>query len=266
VIGLLQRHGLRLDPDLGQHFLLDENLVDLSLREGRVGPDDVVLEIGAGVGVLTRALARRARHVHAVEIDRRLEGALAEALGGAANVRVRFEDAARMDLEALEPAPTRLVANLPYDIATPVVVESMHRLPHVERWCVMVQREVADRWTAAPGGRDYGGVTVQIAFAARQVFRRAVGREVFVPRPRVDSALIALERVGPGAPAPVRALVRAAFAHRRKTLVNTLAAAGADKAAVIAALEAIGVPPAARPAELEPEAYAALARELAWSP
>lgn len=263
---LLAAHGLRPDTDLGQHFLLDENLVDLAVREGRVGPTDVVLEIGAGVGVLTVALARTAAFVHALEIDRRLEPALSDALSGAENVRVHWEDAMRIRLEDLDPAPTRIVANLPYSIATPVMVESTWRLPGVSQWAVMVQREVADRWTAAPGSRLYGAPTVLLALAMRPTFRRTVGREVFVPRPRVDSAIVAFQRCGPGAPPEVRSLVRAAFATRRKTLANALSAAGRPKADVLAALERVGIPATARPEDLPAPSFVGLAEELAWTP
>lgn len=262
---LLAAHGLRPDTDLGQHFLLDENLVDLSLRAGEVGTDDVALEVGPGLGVLTVALARRARLVHAIELDRRLEPALADALAGVDNVRLRWGDAMRADLEGLDPPPTRLIANLPYDIATPLMVESLWRLPSVEVWCVMVQREVADRWLAGPGSRLYGGASVLIGLAAEPAFRRAVGREVFTPRPRVDSALVALRRTGPAPSPATRSLVRAAFGQRRKTLANALAGAGADKARVAAALADGGIAPGARAADLPPEAFTALAERLAWS-
>lgn len=260
---LLAAHGLRPDTDLGQHFLLDENLVDLSVRRAEVGPADVALEVGPGPGVLTAALARAARHVHALEIDRRLEPVLADALAGAPNVTIHWGDAMRLDLAALDPSPTVVVANLPYSIATPFMVESLWRLPHVGRWCVMTQAEVADRWLAPPGGRLYGAPTVLLGLCAEATFRRAVGREVFVPRPRVDSALVALRRTAPGPPAPLRAMVRGAFAARRKTLVNTLGAAGFDRAAVREALVAAGHDPAARPEALAPADYAALHAALA---
>lgn len=263
VMRLLERHGLRPDTDLGQHFLLDENLVDLAVRRAGVGPGDVAVEVGPGPGVLTVALARAAAHVHALELDRRLEPVLAEVLAGAPNVTVHWGDAMRADLAALDPAPTVMVANLPYSIATPVMVESLWRLPGVGRWCVMTQAEVADRWTAAPGGRLYGAPTAIMGMAMEATFRRAVGREVFAPRPRVDSALVAFRRTAP-APAPaVRELVRAAFAARRKTLANTLGAAGHPKEGVRAALVALGHPPDARPEALSPGDYAALAARLA---
>lgn len=263
---LLAKHGLRPDTDLGQHFLLDENLVDLAVREGRVAADDVVLEVGAGVGVLTVALANSAAFVHTLEIDGRLRPALEDALSGVENVRVYWEDAMRMALEDLDPAPTRIVANLPYSIATPIMVESTWRLPGVERWAVMVQREVADRWTAPPGSRLYGGPSVLMALAVEPTFRRGVGREVFVPRPRVDSAIVGFARTGAGASPAVRDLVRSGFATRRKTLANALSSAGRAKSDVLAALEACGISPTARPEDLPPAAFVRLTEELAWTP
>lgn len=261
---LLAAHGLRPDTDLGQHFLLDENLVDLAVREAGVGRADTVLEVGAGLGVLTAALARAAGAVHAVEVDRRLEPALADALAGVSNVRMHWGDALRLPLGDLDPPPTALVANLPYAIATPLVLETLWELPGLERWCVMVQREVVDRWLAPPGGRLYGAPSVLLQLATVPTFRRAVGREVFAPRPRVDSAIVALRRTGPGPSPAVRGLVRAGFAARRKTLVNSLAAAGADKAAATAALRALGHPATARPEQLAPADFAQLAEELRW--
>ena len=205
----LAAHGIRPDTDLGQHFLLDENLVDLAIREAGVHEGDVVLEVGAGLGVLTVPLSRAASWVHAVEFDRRLEPALVEALAGRDNVTIHWGDAMRLPLGDLAPPPSALVANLPYSIATPLVLESLWGLPSLERWCVMVQREVVDRWLAAPGGRLYGAPSVLLQLATEVTFRRSVGREVFTPRPRV--------RLGPGRPAPHRsgALARDAAAGAR---------------------------------------------------
>lgn len=255
VLRLLAAHGIRPDTDLGQHFLVDENLVDVTLRESGVGPDDVVLEVGAGPGVLTAALARRAGHVHAVEIDRRMEPLLQAALPAGGPVDLHWGDAMRLPLESLDPAPTLVVANLPYAIATPLVVESTWRLPTLRGWCVMVQREVADRWLAAPRTPAYGAVTVLLAVCATPTFRRNVGREVFVPPPHVDSALVALRRTGPGADASLRTLVRAAFAQRRKTLANTLRPLGIEREAVTSALAALGHGPSARAEDLSPEQF-----------
>lgn len=263
---LIQAHGLRPDRDLGQNFLLDENLCDVAVRDARVGPQDVVLEIGPGVGTLTVAIARAAAHVHAIEIDRRLAPALAESLAGFANVQLHWGDAMRLDLAALAPPPTRMVANLPYSIATPIVMESLWSLPQVGVWAVMVQREVADRWVAPVGSALYGAPTVLLALTARQLFLRAVPPSVFMPRPHVDSAIVGLERVGPAPSAGVRALVVAAFAQRRKTLVNAVSAAGWAKPDVIAALAAIDAAPSVRAQELAPQAFVALEAVLGPPP
>ncbi len=262
---LLQAYGLRPDTDLGQHFLLDENLVDLAVRQGRVGPTDVVLEIGPGIGTLTLALARAARAVHAVEVDRRLEPVLTDVLADHDNVHVHWGDALRIDLEELDPAPTRLVANLPYSIATPIVLESVWRLPQVMVWAVMVQREVADRWSAPVGSSAYGAPSVLLQLACRACFMRPVGTEVFMPRPRVQSAIVAMERVGPGPSAAVRSLVHAAFGQRRKTVVNALASAGADKSQVLRAIAARGLSPTVRAQELPPPVFTQLTEDLAWT-
>lgn len=259
---VLAEHGLRPDTDLGQHFLIDENLVDLSIRLAEIGPTDTVLEIGPGVGTLTVALARAAGHVHAVEIDHRLAPALDAVLAGHPNVRVHIADAMQIALEELDPVPTRLVANLPYHVATPILLESMWRLPSIERWVVMVQREVADRWAAPPGSRLYGGPSVMIALCARVEARRAVGRAVFHPRPNVDSALVALTRTGPAPDPRLRTLIRAAFGVRRKTLVNALTLAGEDRARVVDAMHRIGLAEGARAEVLAPEQFAALAEHL----
>lgn len=264
VIRLLAEHGLSPNTDLGQHFLADENLVDLSLREAHLRPADVVLEVGAGVGVLTRALAGTVAWVHAVEIDRRLELLLADVLDGQQNVTIHWGDAMRLALGALAPEPTALVSNLPYAIATPVVVESTWQLPALRVWSVMVQREVADRWLARPGDPSYGAPSVMIQLAAKPTFRRNVGREVFVPRPRVDSALVVLQRTGPGAEPALRGLVRAAFAQRRKTLANNLAAQGFGRTDVAGVLEELGLPAAARPEHLAPDQFRLLAERVPW--
>src|SRR5581483_9699614 len=144
-------------------------------------PRDVVLEVGPGLGILTRYLAERVALVHAVELDAELASRLPEL----PNVRVVLGDAVRIDLGALAPPPTKLVSNLPYNVATPIVVESLAGLPTVDRWCVMVQREVADRFFARPASKDYGAVSVLVQLAAERTGFRAVSRAVFRPRPNV---------------------------------------------------------------------------------
>ena len=252
--------------ELGQHFLVDENILGVIGRLAELDGEDVVLEIGPGLGILTRYLADRVRLVHAVELDRALEPHLSAALEGRRNVELVFGDALRLDLAALEPRPTKLVANLPYNVATPIVVESLDGLPSIERWCVMVQREVADRFVAVPGTKAYGAVSVVVQLVTERVGFHPVARTVFRPPPNVDSALVALRRRGPlperyGA---IKRLVEGAFAHRRKTLPNSLELAGyAERERAAAALEQLGFLAATRAERLTPADFIALADLLA---
>ena len=210
--------------ELGQHFLVDENILGVIGRLAALEPSDVVLEIGPGLGVLTRYLAQRVAHVHAVELDASLEPYLRDA---GANVTLHLGDALRLDLAALAPDATKLVANLPYNIATPLLVESLDGLPNIDLWCVMVQREVADRLFAQPRTKAYGAVSVLIQLATERTGFHPVSRTVFRPPPNVDSALVAFRRTGmPPDYAHVKKIVAAAFAHRRKTLPNSLELAG----------------------------------------
>jgi 16S rRNA (adenine1518-N6/adenine1519-N6)-dimethyltransferase len=250
--------------ELGQHFLVDENLLGVIGRLAELDPEDVVLEVGPGLGVLTAYLADRVALVHAVEIDRSLEPRLREAFAGRGNVELNIGDALRLDLALLDPPPAKLVSNLPYNIATPLVVESLDGLPSLELWCVMVQREVADRFFAQPSTKAYGAVSVLVQLAAERTGFHPVSREVFRPRPNVDSALVAFRRreLLPGY-SRVKQLVAAAFAHRRKRLANSLELAGlTDRGAASAALEAIGRDQNARAEELAPAEFVALAQAL----
>ncbi len=248
---------------LGQHFLADQNILGVIGRLAELKPDDVALEIGPGLGVLTRYLADRVRHVHAIEVDRSLAPHLHE-LDERPDVGLHWGDALALDLAALEPAPTKLVANLPYNIATPVVAESLTGLPGLELWCVMVQREVADRFFAEPSTKAYGAVSVLVQLAARRTGFHPVARTVFRPPPNVDSALVAFRRVLlPAGFDRIKAVVEASFAHRRKTLPNSLALAGlAERDHAAAALEAIGRLPETRAEALEPAEFVALTQAL----
>jgi 16S rRNA (adenine1518-N6/adenine1519-N6)-dimethyltransferase len=248
---------------LGQHFLVDENILGVIGRLSDLRATDVVLEVGPGLGVLTRYLAERVGLVHAVELDRSLEHSLLDAVGGRPNVRLIWADALRLDLQALQPSPSKLVANLPYNVATPLVVETLEHAASLERWCVMVQREVADRFFAVPRTKAYGAVSVLVQVSARKVGFHAVPPTVFRPRPRVESALIAFERAPIAAIRDVRPIVEAAFAHRRKTAANALAQAGVvtrDRAEQ--AIVAIGHPANARAEELTPPEFVRLVEAL----
>jgi 16S rRNA (adenine1518-N6/adenine1519-N6)-dimethyltransferase len=250
--------------ELGQHFLVDENILGVIGRLAELGPDDVVLEVGPGLGILTAYLADRVALVHAVELDHGLQPHLDERFQGRANVELVFGDALRLDLIALDPAPTKFVANLPYNVATPLIVESLDGLPSVVHWTVMVQREVADRLFARPGTKAYGAVSVLVQLAAERTGLHPVSRTVFRPPPNVDSALVAFRRVAlPEGFAEIRDVVQAAFAHRRKTLPNSLELAGlAPRARAAQALEAIGREPGIRGEALEPNEFVALTAAL----
>jgi 16S rRNA (adenine1518-N6/adenine1519-N6)-dimethyltransferase len=252
--------------ELGQHFLVDENILGVIGRLAELRPEDVVLEIGPGPGALTEYLADRVAHVHTVELDRRLAPHLEDRFGQRANVSLRFADAVSLDPRELDPLPTKLVSNLPYNVATPIVVESLDRFPTIEHWTVMVQREVADRFFAAPRTKAYGAVSVLVQLAAERTGFHPVARTVFRPQPNVDSALVAFRR-RPKRPAvawpELKRVVEAAFAHRRKRLPNSLeltGVAGRERAA--AALESVGRTERARAEELEPEEFVELAAAL----
>jgi 16S rRNA (adenine1518-N6/adenine1519-N6)-dimethyltransferase len=251
---------VRPKKNLGQHFLVDENILGVIDRLAALEPGDVVLEIGPGLGILTRYLADRVSLVHAVELDRTLE----EHLPTADNVRIHWGDALAVDLTTLDPPPRKLVANLPYNVATPIVVESLDGLPSLDAWCVMVQREVADRFFAEPSTKAYGAVSVLIQLAAERTGLHPVSREVFRPRPNVESALVAFRRrVLPDDYARIKRIVQAAFSHRRKTLPNALLLSGvATRAEAEAALVALGHKPNTRAEALEPQEFVALAKAL----
>jgi 16S rRNA (adenine1518-N6/adenine1519-N6)-dimethyltransferase len=244
--------------EYGQHFLVDENILGVIGRLADLQPDDVVLEIGPGEGVLTRYLAQRVKHVHAIEIDPDFAPRL-ESLG--ANVDVRFGDALRLDLRS---DATKLVANLPYNVATPLLVESLDGLPDLALWCVMVQREVADRLFAQPGTKAYGSVSVLVQLVAERTGFHPVSRSVFRPPPNVDSALVAFVRRGLPHDFPrVKKLVNGAFAHRRKTLPNSLELSGvASRAEASAALRTLKRDASTRAEMLAPRDFVVLAQAL----
>jgi len=251
--------------ELGQHFLVDENILGVIGRLAELAPGDVVLEIGPGLGVLTEYLADRVAHVRAVELDRGLEPALRERLAGRSNVELVFGDAVQVDHAASVPAPTKLVANLPYNVATPIVVESLDGLPTLERWSVMVQREVADRFFARPGIKAYGSVSVLVQLLTERTGFHPVSRNVFRPRPNVESALVAFRRRGsiPDDYSRMKQVVEGSFAHRRKTLPNSLELAGiAEREQGVAALAGLGLPADIRAEALTPTQFVELTRAL----
>nr|WP_269812936.1 16S rRNA (adenine(1518)-N(6)/adenine(1519)-N(6))-dimethyltransferase RsmA [Ornithinimicrobium sediminis] len=264
---LATRLGLRPTKQWGQNFVIDANTVRRIVRAADVGPDDVVVEVGPGLGSLTLGLLQVARHVTALEIDPTLAAELpttvrTHAPQVADRLSVLHTDALR--LQALpDPQPTALVANLPYNVAVPVVLHLLQLLPTLDTVLVMVQWEVAERLAAGPGSRTYGVPSVKAAWYAEVSMAGRIGRTVFWPAPNVDSGLVRMVRREPPPTVATReevfAVVDAAFAQRRKTLRAALAgwAGGAPRAEAV--LRAAGVDPSLRGERLRVEDFAAIA-------
>ena len=261
---------LRPTKQRGQNFVIDPNTVRRIVRTSGVGPDDVVVEVGPGLGSLTLALLAEVRHVVAIEVEPVLARALPATVADRAPELVdRFEvveaDALRVK-EIPGPPPTALVANLPYNVSVPVLLHLMDLLPSLRHGLVMVQSEVADRLAAPPGSRTYGVPSVKAAWFAEVKRAGAIGRNVFWPAPNVDSGLVAWEHRDPPTTRVSReqvfAVVDAAFAQRRKTLRSTLKSLAGSAAAAEAALVRAGVDPQARGEMLRVEDFARIAEEL----
>jgi 16S rRNA (adenine1518-N6/adenine1519-N6)-dimethyltransferase len=263
----MRAFAVRPKRDLGQNFLIDSNILGVIERAAELGPDDVVLEIGGGLGVLSEHLAQRSRHTHVVEVDRSLEPALREALapfGDAATLHLG--DALHLDYAALDPAPTKVVANLPYGIAATAILDTIFVLPTVTRWVAMVQKEVGERFAAAAGTAAYGVPSVLAQLACDVRVHRSVSRTVFHPVPNVDSVLVLLTRTGEAPPPALRALVQGAFAHRRKALPKSLQLHTGDKSLrdrARAALAELGLPEDSRAERLTPAQFRALGELIA---
>ena len=264
---LAARHGIRPSRSLGQHFLIDPNLSRAIAAEAGAAPGVRVVEVGAGLGSLTVALASTGAEVLAIEFDRALVPALHEVVGDLPAVRILPADVMKLDwADELGPGAWTMCANLPYNIATPVLLEALERAPGIGTFVVMVQREVGERLAAGPGEEGYGAVSVKVAYRARSQIVRRVPPTVFWPRPRVESVIVRLERldsppvlVAPGSLWPV---VEAGFAQRRKTLGNALVRLGLDRGRAADVLARSGVPPRARAEELDLHALARVAAEM----
>jgi len=260
---LLSEHGLAPRRDLGQNFVVDANVVRKIARLAGVGPDDHVVEIGAGLGSLTLALAETGAAVTAIEVDHGLAGALRDVVADLSNVTLVEADAMRLDWNALLSGVDRwvLVANLPYNVATPLVCDLLDHVPAVERMLVMVQREVAERLCAPARSEAYGAVSVKVAYWATARIVGTIPASVFLPRPKVESALADIRRRPVAAvdvpPEPLFELVRTAFGQRRKMLRRSLADVVAPDVFVAA-----GIDSQRRPEELDVVEWGALTR--AW--
>ena len=259
----LRAYGIRPNRELGQNFLIDDNILGVIDRAAELDRADVVLEVGGGLGVLSEYLAPRVAHLHVVEVDRSLEPPLAEALAPFDNTTLHLADAVALDLAALDPPPAKVVANLPYGVAATVLLKSIAELPGARLWVAMVQREVGERLAAAPGSKAYGATSVLAQLACEVRVLRRIPRTVFHPEPNVESALVVMCRRAPAPPPELTALVHAAFAHRRKALAGSLALVpGAPEGvrdATRDALVAIGHPADARAERIPAEDWPRLA-------
>jgi 16S rRNA (adenine1518-N6/adenine1519-N6)-dimethyltransferase len=262
----MRQFGVRPDRELGQNFLIDSNILGVIGRLAELSDTDVALEIGGGLGVLSEYLAERVSHLHVVELDERLRDALNDAVGRFENVTLHWADAMAVDLAGMRPAPTKVIANLPYGVAASALLRTIEELPEVTRWVAMVQREVGERLAAGGSGSDrraYGVPSVLAQLACRVRVARAIPRTVFHPVPNVDSVLVELTRIGPAAPPALRRLVGGAFAHRRKALARSLALADvAERERVREALSGMGLPLDVRAERLSPEDFRALGDAL----
>ncbi|MBQ5820750.1 MAG: 16S rRNA (adenine(1518)-N(6)/adenine(1519)-N(6))-dimethyltransferase RsmA [Clostridia bacterium] len=264
---LLERHSFHFSKTFGQNFLITARIPEKIAEGAEIDESTTVLEIGPGIGCLTRCLAARAKKVVTVEIDDRLLPILQETLGDLSNVQVVHGDILKTDLNALLGNEEKLAvcANLPYNITTPILVYLLESGLSFESITVMVQKEVAQRFCAERGSKDYGAITLFLNYYTKPKMLFSVGAGNFLPKPRVDSAVLRLQAIQPPVDTPPEdlfRLIRAAFSMRRKTLQNTLASAGISKERTAAALEALNLPATTRGEELGLAEYAALAREL----
>ena len=286
--GVLESYGLATKHHLGQNFLVNDAIIGKILGLAELGDTDVVFEVGPGIGTLTVAMLPAAGAVVSVEADRGLEPVLAETcardserfalvMGDALKVTPETLTAAvaSLGIDGLAPEPTKLVSNLPYQVAATVVLRSFEQMPALRRAVVMVQAEVADRMAASPGSKAYGGYTAKLALYARPTGRFEVGPGNFMPPPHVDSAVIRLDRASMADPATGESLtagqiawcaqvIDAAFAQRRKTIRNSMGASGFDKAELDAAFAATGIEARSRAEVLAPEDFVRLAGALGW--
>lgn len=266
---VLEAHDLAPRHRLGQNFLVSDDVIGRILSLAELAPEDVVYEVGPGIGTLTVALLPRVARVVAVEADRSLPQVLARTCAQDSEKLCLVQgDALRMDAEQLEAAsgevPTKLVSNLPYAVAATLVLDVLQHMPTIGRLVVMVQAEVADRIAAVPGTKAYGAYTAKLALWGQVTGRFEVGPGNFMPPPHVDSAVVRIDRVPPACddPVAVAQVIDAAFAQRRKTIRNSMAAKGFEKSALDVAFEEAGIDPRARAETLTPADFIRLSQAL----
>ncbi|MFT4035622.1 MAG: 16S rRNA (adenine(1518)-N(6)/adenine(1519)-N(6))-dimethyltransferase RsmA, partial [Patulibacter sp.] len=260
----LAEFGLSPRKSLGQNFLVSDHVMEQIQRLAAVSADEIVLEVGGGLGVLTEYLARAARYLHVIELDSRLADLLQQLCNGQP-VAIHRGDAVQLDLAALDPAPNALIANLPYSVAATVVLRALHDTTTIERGLVMVQKEVGVRFAARPGTKEYGLPSLLAQLSAQIKLEKNVPPSAFLPAPRVESVLMRFTRTGPPAPAGLRRLAQAGFAHRRKALPKSLAISIGDpqiREATRTALIALGLADDTRAEQLSADQFRALHQQL----
>lgn len=270
---LVKKHGFKFTKSLGQNFLIDDNIVDKIVAGAGIGPEDKIIEVGPGIGTLTREMASRAQNLMAVEIDKNLIPILEDTLEDYDNVKIVNEDIIKADIrglidENLGGGPVKLVANLPYYITTPIIMRFLEENINVTDIVVMVQKEVAERMNAQPGGKDFGALSVAVQYYCDTEIVAKVPRYLFVPQPNVDSIVIAL-RVRPERKYKVDdeglyfKVVKAAFGQRRKTLLNSISSMGnLAKDQVKEVLEEAGIDPKRRGETLSLDEFAILSNVI----
>ena len=264
---LLERHNFHFSKTFGQNFLITQRIPEKIAESAEIDENTTVLEIGPGIGCLTRCLAKRAKKVVTVEIDDRLLPILSETLGDLDNVQVVHNDILKTDLPALFAGEEKLAvcANLPYNITTPILVHLLESGLHFDSITVMVQKEVAQRFCAEKGSKDYGAITLFLNYYTKPKMLFPVAAGNFLPKPRVDSAVLRLKSIDPPVetdPKELFRIIRGAFSMRRKTLQNTLASIGIPKEKTAEALQTLSLSPSARGEELGLTEYARLAELL----
>ena len=257
---LLTRYNLRADKGFGQNFLVDGNALAAIVAAADLSPDDTVLEVGPGLGVLTRELAQKAGALISVELDVRLLPALEETLTGLHNVTLIHGDGLTFDLQTL-PEASLLVANLPYNVATPILVRALES-GRFRRLVFLVQKEVAQRLQATPGDKAYGALSLIVAHFAKATLVRDVKPSAFYPPPEVTSSVVKLDVFNTQSDPVTFALIHHAFRHRRKTLKKNLLMAGFEKAQVEGAIMELKLDPRARAETLDISQFSALQRTL----
>lgn len=269
----LQKHNFKFKKKFGQNFITDNNLLQKIVDAGDVGPDDVVIEVGPGAATLTKALAQRAKAVIAIEIDRDLVPVIEETMAGFDNFYLVQGDALRLDLDAViqeklgAPHRCKVIANLPYYITTPLVMYFLEQGFSIDRIVIMVQKEVAERFTAQPGKKEYGAITVSLHYYGNVRYAFTVPRHMFIPQPDVDSAVVDIQ---PWTQKPLQAdneqlfhqVVKAAFGQRRKTLNNALKTLNMDSALMQQALQEVEIDGTRRGETLSVDEFVALSNAI----